>query len=135
MKAQSAGAFELHFTSTARVGPLVGVHQLVGLEVGVLGEPFLANVALVRLLTRMESKMDLEVAQKSELFLANLALMRLLSFMKQQMILEVAQLSERLGAKVALVNKLPVFPFQRVRMWPDSAALGRSKRTAGTDGR
>ena len=60
MNAQSAGAFELPFTSAARVGQLVGVPQLVGLEVSVLGEPLLANVALVRFLTRVHHEVVLQ---------------------------------------------------------------------------
>ena len=53
MNAQLSGAFVLFFTSAARVAPLVGVHQLVGLEMGVLSESLLANLALVRLLSRV----------------------------------------------------------------------------------
>ena len=59
---QSVGADELLLAVAARVGPLFGVHQLVGLKVGVLGEPFLANVALVRLLPRVEFQMRLQVS-------------------------------------------------------------------------
>ena len=103
MKAQSAGAFELHFTSTARVGPLVGVHQLVGLEVGVLGEPFLANVALVRLLTRVESQMRLQGRGHGETLGAKFAFKRTVNRVHPHMVSEVAQVGETIRTNVALV--------------------------------
>ena len=106
--------------------------QLVGLEVSEPAEPHLADVALVRFLSRvhqvvprpcgriretlgakvafkrtfpcMRPQMVLEGVKPAELFSAKAALMRLLSCVTQQMDLEVIQLLAGLGAKVALVN-------------------------------
>ena len=60
MKAQSSDAFVLLLAAAARVGQLVGVPQLVRFEVGDLGEPLLANVALVRFLTRVKTQMRVQ---------------------------------------------------------------------------
>ena len=132
MNAQTFGFFVLLLAAAARVGPLFGVHQLVQLEVSELGEPSLADVALVRLLIRVESQMRSQVGGLRETLGANVALVRTFASVRPQMVLEIAQLAERLAAKIALVNQLSVSLLQRVRMRPDSAVLAPSRRTAGT---
>ena len=108
---------------------------LVVLEVGVLGEPLLANVALVRFLTRVDYQMPFQVGGLVETLSANVALVRKFTRVRPQMDLEVVQLAARLGAKVALVNQFSVLPLQRVRIRHDSAALAPSRRTARIDRR
>ena len=107
--------------------------QLVRLEVGVLGEPLLANVALVRFLPRVDFQMRLQVVGLRKTFGAKVAFKRAFARVRPQMSLQVAQLFARLGAKVAHVNS--VCFLQWVRMLPDSAALAPRRRTARIDGR
>ena len=133
MSVQSVGADELLLAAAAAsVDPVVRVLQLVQLEVSELGEPSLANVALVRLLPLVEFQMHLQVGGLRETHGANVTFKRTFARVRPQVVFQVAQLFARLGAKIALVNQLSVSLLQRVRMRPDSAFLAPSRRTAGT---
>ena len=105
MSAQSAGADELLLAVAARVG-LVGVPQLVGLEVGVLGEPLLANVALVRFLPRVDFQMRFQVVGLRKTFGAKVAFKRAFARVRPQMILQMFHPTEPLLANLALVRLL-----------------------------
>ena len=71
--------------------PLFGVVLLMVLEVGVLGEPLLANVALVRLLTRVESQMRCQVGGQGETLGAKIAFKRTFARMHPHMACKVGR--------------------------------------------
>lgn len=61
------------------VGSLPGVEALVEFQVHKLGELGRAHLALVRFLSRVKPQVGLEIAGAAESLVANLALMRLFS--------------------------------------------------------
>ena len=85
------------------------------IEVPLLGEPLLADVAPVRLFSRVQQVVYVQVAKLRETFVANLAHVRPFARVRPKMDIEVCQLAERLCADVALKVLLSVYPFQRVR--------------------
>ena len=106
VSAQIAGVDVLLLAAAALVGPLVGVHTLVLLEVVCSAEPLLTYVARKRLLSRVESRMLLQAGTSTETLVANLAFKRLLSRVNTKMFLEVRFIGKPLLADAAPVRLL-----------------------------
>ena len=79
VSAQIAGVDVLLLAAAALVGPLVGVHTLVLLEVACSVKPLLTYVASKRSFARVNTKMFLEVRFIGKPLLADAAPVRLLS--------------------------------------------------------
>lgn len=85
----------------AFVGAFPGVETLVQLQVHKLGEFGWAELALVRLLSRVEPQVGFEIAGAAEPLVTNLTLVGFFSRMYQIVLLEVSQLREALIASLA----------------------------------
>ncbi len=122
--------------NVALVRFLLIVDQVVSLEVGHLGETLLANVALVRFLPSVDQVVLLEVGQLGESLGADVALEGALARMRPQVNFQVGQLAERIVENVALVVHFSVLLLQRVRQRAVAAPLASvGIRTARSDGR
>lgn len=85
----------------AFMGTFAGVETLVQLQVHKLGEFGRAELALVRLLSRVEPQVGFEIAGAAEPLVTNLTLVGFFSRVYQIVLLEVSQLREAFIASLA----------------------------------
>lgn len=105
---------ELGRAHLALVRLLSRVESQVGLEIAGAAKSLVANLAFVWLLSRVYQVVFLQVGQLSKALVASLAFERPFSAVHSEVDLQVGELAERLGANVAFIFNLAVLLFKGV---------------------